>query len=150
MRCNIENTLGRIRIDHTILNRLQILAQKFKFAVSLIATFTWKRCTYLNLLKINPDRPNKRRDHQTERNRPEHDCPGPWRQSRPPDQPANCPGAKRQRARHFRGIRREGLPPASDGGQISNQLSRSAGSSEKVTIYWWCKHFISSQPMRIL
>ncbi|KAL9698281.1 hypothetical protein quinque_001722 [Culex quinquefasciatus] len=42
IRCNIENTLERIRIDHTVLNRLQILAQQFKFATVLTNDVTTK------------------------------------------------------------------------------------------------------------
>lgn len=42
IRCNIDNTLERIRKDHTILNRLQILAQKFKFAIVLTNDVTTK------------------------------------------------------------------------------------------------------------
>ncbi|XP_039430865.1 DNA repair protein RAD51 homolog 3-like [Culex pipiens pallens] len=42
IRCNIENTLERIRIDHTVLNRLQILAQQFKFAIVLTNDVTTK------------------------------------------------------------------------------------------------------------
>lgn len=42
IRCNIESTLERIRMDHTILNRLQILAQKFNFAIVLTNDVTTK------------------------------------------------------------------------------------------------------------
>lgn len=42
IRCNIDNTMERIKQDHLILNRLQMLAQQYKLAIILTNDVTTK------------------------------------------------------------------------------------------------------------